>query len=63
MRALPEPMIRLLLPFAPLFSRRVWVHAQLLVMGAILAPGRQTCAPPPSGGAAPGRGYAGAHTR
>jgi hypothetical protein len=42
MRTLPEPMIRLLVPFAPLFSRRVWVHAQLLVMGAILTPGQRT---------------------
>src|SRR5215216_4348107 len=35
-------MIRLLAPFAPLFSRRVWQNAQLLLMGAILAPGRRT---------------------
>ena len=42
MRTLPDAMIRLLAPFAPLFSRRVWMHAQLLVMGAILAPGTRT---------------------
>src|SRR5438046_9343238 len=42
MRTLPEAMIRMLAPFAPLFSRRVWMHAQLLVMGAILAPGTRT---------------------
>ncbi len=42
MRTLHDPMIRLLLPFAPLFSGRVWVHAQLLVMGAILAPSTRT---------------------
>src|SRR5215211_734272 len=35
-------MIRLLVPFAPLFSRRVWQNAQVLLMGAILAPGRRT---------------------
>jgi hypothetical protein len=35
-------MIRLLAPFAPLFSRRVWQNAQVLLMGAILAPGRRT---------------------
>jgi hypothetical protein len=35
-------MIRLLAPFAPLFSTRVWQNAQVLLMGAILAPGRRT---------------------
>jgi DDE superfamily endonuclease len=35
-------MIRLLVPFAPLFSKRVWQNAQVLLMGAILAPGRRT---------------------
>lgn len=42
MRTLPTMMIRLLAPFAPLFSERVWQHAQVLVAGAILAPGRRT---------------------
>lgn len=42
MRTLPTTMIRLLVPFAPLFSKRVWQHAQLLLAGAILAPGRRT---------------------
>ena len=42
MRTLPTMMIRLLAPFAPLFSRRVWQNAQVLLMGAILAPGRRT---------------------
>jgi hypothetical protein len=41
-RTLPATMIRLLTPFAPLFSRRVWQNAQVLLMGAILAPGRRT---------------------
>src|SRR5215218_2143426 len=35
-------MIRFLAPFAPLFSKRVWQHAQVLLMGAILAPGQRT---------------------
>ena len=42
MRTLPTTMIRLLAPFAQLFSRRVWRNAQVLLMGAILAPGRRT---------------------
>lgn len=39
---LPEEIILLLVPFAPLFSNRVWLHAQLLLLGAILAPGKRT---------------------
>jgi len=35
-------MVQVLAPFAPLFSKRVWQHAQLLLMGAILATGRRT---------------------
>ena len=31
-----------LAPFAPLFSRRVWQHVQVLVAGAILAPTQRT---------------------
>ncbi len=42
MRTLPATMIRFLAPFAPLFSKRVWQNAQVLLMGAILAPGRRT---------------------
>jgi hypothetical protein len=42
MRTLPTTMIRVLAPFAPLFSKRVFQHAQALVAGAILAPGRRT---------------------
>ena len=42
MRTLPEEMIRVLAPFAPLFSESVWRHAQILLAGAILAPGRRT---------------------
>ncbi len=44
MRTLPTTMIRLLEPFAPLFSKRVFQHVQVLVAGAILAPGRRTVA-------------------
>ena len=42
MRTLPAKMIRALAPFAPLFSKRVFQHAQVLLAGAILAPGRRT---------------------
>jgi hypothetical protein len=42
MRTLPTQMIRVLLPFVPLFSQRVWQHAQVLLAGAILAPGART---------------------
>jgi DDE superfamily endonuclease len=41
-RTLPTQMIRVLAPFAPLFSKRVWQHAQVLLAGAILAPGGRT---------------------
>jgi hypothetical protein len=37
----PADIVALLSPFAPLFSRRVWRHVPLLVIGAILAPGRR----------------------
>jgi DDE superfamily endonuclease len=42
MRTLPTMMIRVLAPFAPLFSERVFEHAQVLMAGAILTPGRRT---------------------
>lgn len=35
-------MIRVLAPFAPLFSKRVFEHVQVLLMGTILAPGKRT---------------------
>jgi valyl-tRNA synthetase len=41
MRTLPKEMIRVLTPFAPLFSERLWQHVQLLLAGAILAPGKR----------------------
>jgi hypothetical protein len=42
MPPLPEAIILVLAPFTPLFSHRVWLHAQLLLLGAILAPGART---------------------
>src|SRR5215217_7812517 len=42
MRTLPTQMIRVLLPLVPLFSKRVFRHAQVLLAGAILAPGART---------------------
>ena len=42
MPTLPPAMLQLLAPFAPLFARRVWCHALVLVAGAILTPGRRT---------------------
>jgi hypothetical protein len=40
--ALPEAIILVLAPFAPLFSERVWQHAQVLLLGAMLTPGTRT---------------------
>src|SRR5215211_1717946 len=42
MRTLPSTMLHLLNPFVPLFSRRLWPHVQVLLVGAILAPGKRT---------------------
>src|ERR1700674_4957437 len=42
MLTLPPDMIALLLPFAPLFSPPVFRQAQVLLVGAILAPGKRT---------------------
>jgi hypothetical protein len=41
-RTLPPQMVQLLASFAPLFSKRVWQHARVLLAGAILAPGART---------------------
>ena len=38
MYQLPPSIAALLAPFAPLFSRRVWEHAQVLLAGALHAP-------------------------
>src|SRR4029453_10734893 len=42
MPPLPEAIILVLASFAPLFSHRVWPHAQLVLVGALLAPGART---------------------
>jgi hypothetical protein len=42
MRTLPTVMVQVLAPFVPLFSKRVWHHAQVLLAGTILAPGKRT---------------------
>jgi DDE superfamily endonuclease len=42
MPPLPEAIILVLAPFAPLFSERVWLHASGLLLGAILTPGPRT---------------------
>ena len=42
MPPLPEAIILVLAPFAPLFSPRVWRHAQVLLLGAMLASGART---------------------
>ena len=41
-RTLPSTMIQALAPLAPLFSKRVWAHVQVLLAGTILAPGKRT---------------------
>ena len=41
MPILPADLFVLLSYFAPLFSRRTWRHVPLLIVGAILAPGRR----------------------
>jgi hypothetical protein len=40
--SLPVHLAPVILTFAPLFSPRVWRHAQALLLGAILAPGQRT---------------------
>ena len=42
MLPLPTCFAGLILAFAPLFVQRSWRHAQLLLTGAILTPGRRT---------------------
>jgi hypothetical protein len=42
MPPLPEAIILILAPFAPLFSERVWRHAQVLLLGAMLTPETRT---------------------
>ena len=42
MLTLPQEMMKVILPFVDLFSERVWDYAQILLMGALLAPGKRT---------------------
>jgi hypothetical protein len=42
MLTLPSKYLTLIQVFAPLFSKRIWCHIQILVIGAILAPGKRT---------------------
>jgi hypothetical protein len=42
MRNLPRPIIQVLRQFELLFSERVWEWAKILLVGAILAPGKRT---------------------
>lgn len=42
MLSIPVTLTRLLVRFAPLVSKRVWAHAQVLIVGALLAPGKRT---------------------
>ena len=41
---IPVTLMQLIVKFAPLLSKRVWKHAQVLVVGALLAPGTRTVA-------------------
>jgi hypothetical protein len=38
----PVTLTRLIVKFAPLFSKRVWEYVQVLVVGALLTPGQRT---------------------
>jgi hypothetical protein len=42
MLTLPFELANLIVAFAPLFSKPVWEHAQVLLVGAIMAPGKRT---------------------
>src|SRR5260221_12189920 len=42
MLALPVTLTRLIVRFAPLLSKRIWEHVEVLVVGALLAPGKRT---------------------
>ena len=42
MPTLPKSYVSLIQAFAPHFSNCIWQHAQVLLLGAILAPGRRT---------------------
>jgi hypothetical protein len=38
----PVTLTQLIVRFAPVFSKRVWKHVQVLVVGALLMPGQRT---------------------
>jgi hypothetical protein len=42
MFAVPKEFASLMIIFAPVFSKRVWPHVQVLGVGAMLAPGKRT---------------------
>jgi hypothetical protein len=42
MPTLPADYLNILTIFAPLFSKCIWTHAQVLLVGAILVPGQRT---------------------
>lgn len=42
MLTLPTEYLTLIQVFAPVFSKRIWQHVQILILGAILAPGKRT---------------------
>ena len=42
MLTLPAELLPLIIEFAPLFSKPVWEHARVLLVGAVLAPGKRT---------------------
>jgi hypothetical protein len=39
---MPSELTSLIVTFAPLFSKRVWAHVQVLLVGALLAPAKRT---------------------
>jgi hypothetical protein len=42
MLVVPKEFAHLMTTFAPLFTKRVWHHVQVLLVGAILSPGKRT---------------------
>lgn len=42
MLTIPVALTQLMVNFAAIFSKRVWAHVEVLVVGALLAPGKRT---------------------
>jgi hypothetical protein len=42
MLTVPQEFVTLMTTFAPLLAKRVWPHVPLLLVGAILTPGKRT---------------------